>query len=147
MIPGTIFRWIAFPYPKYGGEIKPRWFIYLGDTGPFLTPIIVHICTTTTSLSEYRKGGDRESHPYIRFNNPKYPFEQECILDLDEAPYQTELSELKDNPNIEIRGELSHDDLKNIYKRIQMSDHYSMKIRCDIHASLNRIGVGGLSRP
>lgn len=116
MKPGTIFRWIDFPYPKFGDEVKPRWFIYLGDTGPFLNPVIVHICTTTTSLSEYCKGGNRESHKCLHFNDPKkYPFEQECILDLDEAPFPIEINEIKDNPKIEIKGELPSDDLKNIY--------------------------------
>jgi len=32
---GTVFRWDHFPIPRYGGKTKPRWFISLGETGPF----------------------------------------------------------------------------------------------------------------
>ena len=148
MKPGTVFKWKNFPYPRIGNEIKPRWFICLGDTGILLTPIIIHFCTTTTSIDDFKPGRNRESHHYLKFETKNYPcFDTDCILDLDEPPF-TELREsLEINKGIEIRGELNKETMKLIYKGILKSSHYSAKIKLDIHASLNRIGITGLIKP
>jgi len=51
------------------------------------------------------------------------------------------------NKDIEIRGELNKESMKAIYKGILNSAHYSAKIKLDIHASLNQIGITGLIKP
>jgi len=147
--PGTIFKWKDFPYPQFGGEIKTRWFICLGDSGPLTSPIIAHICTTTTSISDFEKGGKKFPHRFFRFDKTKYPFEQNCflVLDYDEPPYSEDLKSLEANQNIEIKGDLSPQDLRAIYNGILSSSFYSRKILSDIHASLNRIGITGLRKP
>lgn len=147
MKPGAIFKWKNFPYPKYGGEIKTRWLIFLGDSGQLLSPILVHICTTTTSISDFEKDGKRRSHRFFRFDRKRYPFEQDCFLDYDEAPYTIDLKSLESNQDIEIVGELSPQDLKAIYSGILSSKFYSKKILLDIHSSLNLIGLTGLRKP
>jgi hypothetical protein len=145
---GTVFRWENFPYPKYAGEIKARWFIYLGDTGLLLTPIIAYICTTTTSLDDFKPGGRRASHRHLLFKKIKYPFfEEDCILDYDEEPYPAERESLERNPNIEIKGELDQECLRTIYYGIWKSSYYSPKIVLDIHSSLNQVGITGLRKP
>jgi len=146
--PGTVFKWNRFPYPRIGSEIKSRWFIFLGDTGILLTPIIIHFCTTTTSIKDFKPGGNRESHFYLKFETKKYPcFDADCILDFDEPPF-TELREsLEKNKDIEIKGQLNKETMKLIYKGILKSPHYSPKIKLDIHVSLNRIGITGLTKP
>lgn len=148
MKPGTVFKWNKFPYPKYGGEIKPRWFIYLGDTGFLSTPIIAHFCTTTTSLDDFKPGGNRASHKHLFLRNAKYPFfDEDCILDYDEAPYPEEKKVLENNKDIEVKGQLDRECLKTIYNGILRSEHYPRKIVLDIHTSLNQIGVTGLTKP
>ena len=148
MKPGTVFKWKNFPYPRIGDEIKPRWFICLGDTGILLTPILVHFCTTTTSIEDFRLGGNRASHHYLKFERKNHPcFDADCILDFDEPPFLESQESLEANKDIEIRGELNKESMKMIYKGILKSAHYSAKIKLDIHASLNRIGITGLTKP
>jgi len=86
--PGTVFKWKNFPYPRIGDKIKPRWFICLGDTGKLLTPILAHFCATTTSIEDFRPGGNRESHHYLKLERKNHLcFDADCILDFDEPPF------------------------------------------------------------
>ena len=148
MKPGTIFKWKNFPYPRIDSIIKARWFICLGDTGIVLTRIIIHFCTTTTSIDDFKPGGNRESHYYIKFETKNYPcFDTDCILDFDEPPFTESRELLETNKDIEIKGELNKETMKLIYKGILKSSHYSGKIKLDIHASLNQVGITGLTKP
>ena len=148
MKPGTVFRWNNFLYPKFGGATKARWFIYLGDTGFILTPIVIHCCTTTTSLEAFEPTGNKASHKHLSLKKIKYPFfDEDCILDFDEEPYPFQKEDLENNPNIEIKGELDRECLKTIYYGIFKSNYYSPKIIIDIHASLNKVGITGLRKP
>lgn len=82
---GTVFKWNNFPDAKFGSEIKSRWFIYLGTSSVFSIPILAYISTTTTKIKDFESGGKRESHDKIKFNNTDFPFEEDCILDIDEG--------------------------------------------------------------
>jgi hypothetical protein len=144
--PGDVFRWVSFPYPQIGQEIKSRWFIYLGNTTPFLHPVIAHICTTTTVKEDFEKGGRRESHGCFRFERGKYPFDQECLLDFDEEPYSFSKQELESHKDIEVKGTLDHRTLRDIYEGIYRSNQYSRKIKADIRESLNQIGITSLRK-
>jgi hypothetical protein len=146
--PGTIFKWNDFPYPKIGSKIKPRWFICLGDTGLLSCPIFIHICTTTTSINDFKPGGTREKHRVFSFDKKRYPcFDEDCILDFDERPYSLPEGTLESNSDIEIKGELDKQTMKLIYEGIFKSQFYSPKILLDIHTSLNKIGITGLRKP
>lgn len=148
MKPGTVFKWNNFPYPKFGGKIKARWFIYLGDTGLLSSPIIAHLCTTTTTLEDFKPMGKRATHRFFLFTKVKYPFfDQDCILDYDEEPYPEEKNSLLTNTSIEMKGELDNACLKTIYYGIWKSSYYPPKIVLDIHSSLNQIGIAGLKKP
>ncbi len=148
MKPGTVFKWNNFPYPRIDSEIKPRWFIYLGDTGILSNPIIVHFCTTTTSMDDFKPGGNRVSHNHLKFERKNYPcFDADCLLDFDEPPFPEWQKSLEADKDIEIKGELKKETMKLIYKGVLKSPHYSPKIRFDIYTSLNQIGITGLSKP
>lgn len=148
MKPGTIFKWNNFPFPKIGTEIKPRWFICLGDTGLLSTPVFVHISTTTTSMDDFKPGGNRQSHRFFSFEKKKFPcFDEDCILDFDERPYSQPEGDLESNRDIEIKGELDKQSLKSIYNGVLRSQFYSPRILRDIHTSLNKIGITGLRKP
>jgi hypothetical protein len=145
---GTVFRWKDFPHPKIGNEIKARWFVCLGNTGILSTPIIIHFCTTTTSIDDFKPGGNRASHHYLKLERKNYPcFDADCLLDFDELPFAETQKSLEGNKDIEIKGELNREAMKLIYGGVLKSPYYSGKMKCDIHASLSEIGITGLRRP
>lgn len=144
---GTVFRWNDFPNPQYGNEIKARWFIYLGETGPFHTPTVAYLPTTTTQLQRFEPGGPCCNHSHHLFRADSSCFEEDCIIDFDSRPYTIKKQELIDNPDIEIRGQLKRHELELVYSRILRSSAYPKKIVSDIHESLNREGLTGFKKP
>ncbi len=146
---GTVFRWDHFPLPRYGGETKPRWFIYLGETGPFSQIAIIYLATTTTQKDHFEVGGDRYRHDFLRFERKQYPvFEEDCILDFDDAPYSIEKdSFLKAKDDITKQGTLREETLRMIYKRFLLSGSCSKMVMNDIHNSYNKAGIKGLKKP
>lgn len=144
---GTVFRWKDFPYPRYGDEIKPRWFIYLGKTGPFSNPVYAYLPTTTTQLHRFEPGGQCCTHSHKKFSAGTTCFDEDCIIDFDSRPYVLDHAELIDNSNIDIRGKLNDEDLKYIYAQILRSAHYSPAILRDIHTSFNNSGITGIRKP
>ena len=144
---GTVFKWNNFKDRQYGGELKPRWFICLGDTGILTSPIIAHISTTTTKKAAFEIGGSRHKHAICTFYARETPFEEDCILDINEAYYPIVQADLQNNPDIEIKGQLTHDQMRMIYNRFRSSDQFSKKILLDIHESFNKVGVSGLKKP
>lgn len=144
---GTVFRWKDFP-ERRSGEVKARWFIYLGDSGLFSQVLIAYLCTTTTQIQHFTKGGNRSSHDHHLFQkSPRSPFDEDCILDFDERPYPVPKSVLENNPSIEEKGRLDEQTLRMIYNRLLRSTMYSAIILRDIHESFNKIGITGLKKP
>jgi len=84
--PGTVFKWNNFPFPRFGGQGKPRWFIYLGNTGKILTPTIAYIQTTTSKITSYQTGGPKVNHDYLLLRAINTPFEKDCIIDFSIQP-------------------------------------------------------------
>ncbi len=68
---GTVFRWNNYPYP-FNGEAKARWFVYLGRSSSFLTPIFARICTTTTQIHHFNIDGKRKNHAFVKVNDPAH---------------------------------------------------------------------------
>lgn len=144
---GDVIKWNNFKDRRHG-EIKPRWFILLGTTTQFQTPIFLHLSTTTTQLHYFEKGGEREKHLYVKFHPNDSPFDEPCILDIDEGSYDfTYEYIIKNKKDIEIKEPLKHQKLREIYNKIIRSDHFNKKIILDIHHSLNMIGIEGLKKP
>lgn len=144
---GTVIRWNNFPDPRYGTEIKPRWFIYLGRTDSLSNPIIIHIATTTTQLQHFESGGIRANHSHYKFSSKDTPFDEDCILDYEEKPYPVEQSIFEGNPDIEIKELLNENKIRMIYNQIRESNAYSKVIKLDIHRCLNNDGITGLKMP
>lgn len=145
---GDVIRWNDFPYQR-AGEIKPRWFIYLGRSSIISTPTYLCFCTTTTQLQHFNSGGDRSHHAIKRFDVRQFPmFEENCILDYDEDIYDLpEDKFIMCKANIDIKGSLDSDTMRNIYKQFLKSDVCSKIIMIDIHNSFNQDGITGLRRP
>jgi hypothetical protein len=146
---GTVFRWDHFPLPRYGDEIKPRWFIYLGETGPFSQIAIIYIATTTTQKAPFEAGGERCKHDIFRFDTKQFPeFEENCILDFDEAPHAIGKEKfLKATGDVVNKGTLKETTLRMIYNRFLQSGSCSKMIMQDIHDSYNKAGIAGLKKP
>ena len=115
-------------------------------TTPFEQPILAQICTTTTSVNDFKTGGKRASHKCFIFEKGKYPFDQECVLDFDEDPYAYKEADLESNRNIELMGKLNDQTMKLIYEGIYFSRSYSRKIKINIRESLQQIGIKGLRK-
>jgi hypothetical protein len=145
--PGTVFRWDNFPYPKFGSEIKARWFIYLGDSGPFSSPILAHLCTSTTKIQDFQAGGKRASHRHLIIQSLNTPFEVECLIDFDEGLHSYPKKDLTGNTKIQIKGELDAKFLGSIYNGLFLSRFISFRVLMDIHTSLNNVGITGLKKP
>jgi hypothetical protein len=146
---GTVFRWDEFPDPRYDKKnIKARWFIYLGDSGAFSQVLLAYICTTTTQKSRSLQiNGINYSHHLIELKSNNSPFEYDCVLDCDEPPYPKEKKLLENHPNIEIKGKLDEQKLREIYNGIYKSNAYSPMTIHDIHNSFNNAGIFGLKKP
>ena len=139
MKPGTVFRWPNFPFPQYGGEIKARWFIYLGDSGILISPTNSYLISTTTQTIKTAN--------CFTFQPGSSPFDEVCILNYDEQYYSIEKSLLVGHKDIEVKGELDHNTMRIIYNKISLSKFYSKKVLQDIHQSLNNISITGLRNP
>ena len=146
---GTVFRWDKFPLPRHGSEIKARWFIYVGSSGPFAQIHVLYLCTTTTQLQNFQAFGDRQSHSYFTFETNQFPmFDQDCVIDFDEKPYLVNPSKLiAHQKDIFIKGKLGEQTLRMIYNRLLRSMPLSPMELNDIHDSFNKAGITGLKRP
>jgi len=146
---GTVFRWDNFPLPRYGDETKARWFIYLGETGPFSQIAIIYLGTTTTQTSHFQSGGTRSGHSHFRFEARQFPpFEEDCILDFDDPPYPIEKERfLNKQSDISVKGKLREDIMRMIYKKFLEADSCSKMVMLDIHDSFNKADITALKKP
>jgi len=144
---GTVFKWNDFPDIRYGGKLKPRWFVYLGETTKIQPPIIAYIQTTTAQKSDFNPGGNRNTHIHYEFKSEKTPFEVDCIIDFSIPSLDYEKEKLENNPQIEIKGELDTEILKILYNKMYKSPQYSKMKLLDIHNSYNMVGIAGLKKP
>jgi hypothetical protein len=143
---GVVIRWNNFKDKRYPGEVKPRWFIYLGNSGKLTTPTFAYLHTTTTRFSQFQKGMIKEFHKHYTFKSTNTPFESDCAIDYNESPYSVNEETLENNPNIEEKGELSIEIMKMIYNKIYNSPGYAPVIIYDIHTSYNLVGITGIKK-
>lgn len=137
---GHIFTWDNFPYPAFG-EIKRRWFIYLGDDGS--DGIYVYITTATTNMN-------RKSEDSIYFKKGEYSFEADCIVNILEDFYSKKITkdDLKNHSNdITIKDKLPENKIREIYNKIVKSKTINMKDKKAIHNAFNMSGIYGLEEP
>jgi hypothetical protein len=152
---GDVFFWDQYPYHAEGKH-KKRWFVYLGefkenqDPLDEDSPIMIIAPTTTTQLHYYDLGEPRAEHLYVRFcPNDGFGFISECILDLAEADivvHKTDFQKQEKSGLIEKKGQLSTSKLREIYRKIWDSKGYSWKLKYQIRANLNEVGITGLPK-
>ncbi|HBL52811.1 MAG TPA: hypothetical protein DHO02_02750 [Syntrophaceae bacterium] len=146
---GTLLRWNHFPWPRYGTEIKPRWFIYLGDNGPFAQIAFVYLATTTTQIEHFKSGGARNGHNHFKFETRQFAsFDNDCIIDYDDPPYAIKKQYLLNHQaDLEVKGKLNEQTLRMIYNNLLKSDACSKMVLLDLHSSFNNAGITSLKKP
>ena len=147
---GAVFIWQSFPFSKFTQiEIKPRWFVYLGKTSIISSPIFVLLATTTTQLHHYERGGERNDHSIAKFRSGEFGFEQDCVLDVGWSFYADipESVFIEYKADIDIKGRLPEQRLREIYNLILKSERIAKKVKKDIHHSFNMAGIEGLKKP
>ncbi|MDD4439803.1 MAG: hypothetical protein PHS04_17480 [Tissierellia bacterium] len=154
MVIGDVFVWEQYPY-NYEGKQKRRWFIYLGayryTPDPLNSdyPVMIIAPTTTTQTHYYEIGSSRSTHPHVRFKpEENFGFSAECVLDLAIENIVAEhiLMKAEKDGQIEIKGNLPHTKLREIYTKICDSQGYSPIAKRQIRDNLNRAGVTGLPK-
>ncbi len=145
---GDVIRWDGFKYPR-DGDIKARWFIYLGRSSLLSSPIFSYLCTTTTQLQHFGQGNSRANHVFRRFTCQQHPvFDQDCILDFTEELYDIPTEKLDECQRlIEIKGRLGEEDMRNAYNQFLKVGTVSPRVMLDIHESFNLAGITGLKKP
>jgi len=146
---GTVLKWDNFPLARYGGALKPRWFIYLGETGLLSQITIIYLTTTTTQADHFQAGGSRSGHSKFIFKTQEFKeFEEDCILDFEDRPYEIEKEGfLKKRGDISVKGKLKEETMRMIYKQFLRSGSCSKITMLDIHDSFNKAGISGLKKP
>jgi hypothetical protein len=139
---GTVIKWNDFQDRQYEGKVKPRWFVYMGDTGPLsLSYRRAYLFTTTGQVEKFAPGGERERHTHCSFSPDTSPFERPCVMDFDEDYYPYELSKIETNPDIEIKERLRVQDIQMIWNRILRSSVLNKMEQRDIYDSLKRSDI------
>ena len=143
---GEIFRWRDFPHQLYG-DVKPRYFIYMGKTNFEIDPSFAYLYTTTGKLEYYTGDGKRANNSHLIFRKDEYCFTSDCVLDVDMGLHEIELSEIDNNESsIDLLARLTEEKIIEIYNYILGSSIAKIK-KIDIHSSLNLSGITGLKRP
>ncbi len=131
---GAIIRWNNFPRPRYSTEVKPRWFVCLGNTSTFLDPLIFYLSTTTTQTQQYAPGGSLWNAQVIHFKCGEYGFDRDCVLNLDEYYSESEESIDTHAQDIEIVSVIQDKALlKRIYNIIYQSRKIPTVVKRDIY--------------
>ncbi|MHB8279215.1 MAG: hypothetical protein ACYDIA_16415 [Candidatus Humimicrobiaceae bacterium] len=146
---GDVFRWNDYPKQK-DGEIKSRWFIYLGLSSILASPQNVFLLPATGRTDLYENGGKRQNHKNImKFLIGDCGFGDNTIVDLYFFENNWTLKEFNNYiNNITIKGSVPNDRLKILYFLILASKYYIQKIVIiDIRRNLNNKGIFNLKNP
>jgi len=149
MNPGDVVRWINYPFQK-DGPPKPRWLICLGTMKTFGQESQLFLSTTTTQLSYYESGGKREKNPKAIIKRSALPFfESDCIIDflIDEPRPFFESLIIKNHPNIEFKGKIPNEPMREIFNSLVRSGVVNKKIAQILRQSLIDAGYSGLAKP
>jgi hypothetical protein len=149
---GDLMLWRGFPYPRDpGSENKDRYFIFLGSSSRFSAPVFAYLCTTTTKLQYYERGGLKFNNAFHTFRAGECGFPRQCVLDLDSNLYRdiTEGNLNSHATDISKIGSIPHDTLRRIWNLIRPLTCKGIPpiVKDDIHRALNNAGLSGLKQP
>ncbi|MHB8281059.1 MAG: hypothetical protein ACYDIA_25995 [Candidatus Humimicrobiaceae bacterium] len=146
---GDVFRWSDYPKQK-DGNLKARWFVYLGLSSILSNPQNVFLLPATSQTDLYKSGCRRQNHKNImKFANGDCGFEEETIVDLNFFENNWVLKEFNNYiDNMTTKGSIPNNQLKQIYDLVLNSSEYIERIIIiDIRRNLNNIGIFNLKMP
>lgn len=145
---GSVFRWDEYPKQREG-ELKVRWFIYLGLSSILSEPQNVFLLPSTTQLELYGRGKRRQNHKKIKIFGKGYcGFEKKSIVDIYFFENNWPLQEFNSfKRKMIVRGRLPNDDLKQLYELISTDYYIERIVIIDIRRNLNGIGIYNLKMP
>jgi hypothetical protein len=108
---------------------------------------MVHLLTATTNLASTEPGGMKHGHSACRYHPNSSPFDQECIVDVDEGAYSIAAGTLPNNLDIEAKGSLTEQQMRELYNKLFRSQYFSRAVLRDVHRSFNDAGITSLKMP
>ena len=147
---GTVLKYKNYPFGEDGIQ-KNYWFIVLGRSSQFDSPILCYLSKTTTQSKYYEVGGKRSTNVHKLLTKKQYSFfEQDCYIDFDlpiiSRHSLEEIDKLVVNNTIEEMGRLDKN-LQELYNLAVKGSGLSKKEKDDIHNSFNMDGIEGLKLP
>jgi len=145
---GSVFRWDEYPKQR-DGELKARWFIYLGLSSILSEPQNVFLLPSTTQIRLYKKGERRQNHKNImEFEQGNCGFEKKSIIDTYFFENNWTLPEFNiHRNNMVVKGKVPNEDLRQLYGLILKDDYIERIIIVDIRRNLNSIKIFNLKMP
>ena len=145
---GTIFKWNNYPKSK-DGIIKPRWFIYLGNSSILSDSQNVFLFTTTSKTALYESGQSRENNKNImKFKEGEFGFDEDCVLDPFFFKNNCTIEEFeKCKSDFETKGKLTNEKLRIFYENLYKENRIETIIKKDIRRNLNNIRIFNLKMP
>lgn len=130
------------------GNIKSRYFIYLGNTSLYTFQINIYTVTTTSLTGYYQAGGSRCRYLHIKIPAGSFGLPKDSIVDVDSnyMPfYQNSVMDAASD--IEVVGKLDNETLRAIYRLIAESRKIPPNEKDDIYTCLRNSGIKDISKP
>jgi hypothetical protein len=107
---GTVIKYKKYPHGN-DGKVKDYWFIVLGKSSVFNTPICYHLFKTTAQTQYYLPGAERAGRCHKFLGQKAFPFfDCDCCIDFDFPPESrfntSDIQNLIDDERIEIMGRI-----------------------------------------
>lgn len=131
---GQVYK-MQKPFTSTGTDAKERYFICLGRSSVFDTPIYLFSCTTTTNKKAYF-GKDNVC---VEFEYSKDLFTQPCLICLDNLFDNMTESEFEFY-DPKFVGGISFEKLREIKRKLELAD-ISPKVKRDIYNSFVLDGI------
>lgn len=146
---GDVFVWTNYPNPR-DGNIKDRWFVFLGETGPAdPDPVTVVYQTTTTRFDHYEAHERRAGCSVVRFEPESSPFDAPCLIDLGSFPPEVRPRKILEDAadDLVLKGTLDLKIVREIYDKLADSQKWPRNAIMIVRASLERAGMTALKKP
>jgi len=137
---GTLILWDNYPDQR-DGQIKPRYFIYLGKVDNY--PIMANLTYITTQKQYYEEYGDRCSHSILRAAEGRFNLPKDSIIDFDMLVSHDHAT-FDEDDNISALYEFTDQEIRSILWEKVKSSKISKIVKRDIREAFSFIGVTGL---
>lgn len=128
-----------------GRDAKPTWFICLGKTPIFESPLFLYVIRTTTQIDHFKPEGNRAGVPHVDFKMGECGFTEHCVAAIDDFIDNMTADAFSSLDPVEM-GTLSETKAHSLYNMILASKKIMPRAKVLIHDGLGSI-VSGLPMP